>query len=137
MHPAGSLPSKMLYMRGSRTFCQWGSNFDKVFFFCGGGGGGFRRGEDPKKYHYKLVIIAPPAKRHLNAFHWRVDNGPKLNTGLAWILCPPTLWTRHAFSACTNCLQLQFTRLGHRLQLDWAITVNSEIFARIYFREEG
>ena len=28
------------YMRGSRKFCQSGSNSDTVFFFLGGGGGG-------------------------------------------------------------------------------------------------
>ena len=35
------------------------------------------------KYHLNRAIIGPPAKRHLNGFLWRADNGPTLNAGLA------------------------------------------------------
>ena len=28
------------------------------------------------------TIVGPPAKRHLNAFHWRANDGPTLNAGL-------------------------------------------------------
>ena len=45
-------------MRGSRKFCQRGSNFDNVFFII-------IRGERIK-YHYQRAITGPPAKRHLN-----------------------------------------------------------------------
>ena len=69
-------------MRGSRKFCQRGSNFDKFCFvmflfvfvcfvfvvFLGGGGAGRGGRDDPSKYHYKRAIIGPPAKRHLNGF---------------------------------------------------------------------
>ena len=43
-------------MRGSRKFCQRGSNFDNVFF-----------------------SIVDEGRE---AFRWRADNGPKLNAGL-------------------------------------------------------
>ena len=36
-------------MRGSRNFCQRGSNFDKFFFF-------FKGRDDPSKFHYKWAI---------------------------------------------------------------------------------
>ena len=53
-----------LRMRGSRKFCQRGSNFDFFFsfyvFFL------FWLGEERSKYHYKRAINGPPAKRHLN-----------------------------------------------------------------------
>ena len=45
-------------MRGSRKFCQRGSNFDNVFLSWWG--------ERGSKYHHKQTIIGPPAKRHLN-----------------------------------------------------------------------
>ena len=65
-------------MRGSRKFCQRGSNFDGFFF-------GYRflvnEGRGPK-YHLKRAIIGPPAKRHLMAFRWWADDGPTLNAGL-------------------------------------------------------
>ena len=47
-------------MRGSRKFCQRGSNFDVCFFLL------LEGREDPNKYHYERAIIDPPAKRHLN-----------------------------------------------------------------------
>ena len=52
--------SESSFMRGSRKFCQRGSNFDVlgVFFSWWGEGG--------SKYHYKLAIIGPSAKHHLN-----------------------------------------------------------------------
>ena len=52
----------LVNMRGSRKFCQRGSNFDKfflLFFYLEGR-------DDPGKYRYKEAIIGPPAKRHLN-----------------------------------------------------------------------
>ena len=45
-------------MRGSRMFCQSGSNFDNLFFSWWGGRG--------SKYHISRPLIGPPAKRHLN-----------------------------------------------------------------------
>ena len=45
-------------MRGSRKFCQSGSNLDNVFFVWWG--------EELFKYHYKQAIFGPPVKRHLN-----------------------------------------------------------------------
>ena len=47
---------RSLLMRGSRKFCQRGSNFDNDFFFDF-----FLLGS---KKHYKRTIIGPPAKRH-------------------------------------------------------------------------
>ena len=59
-------------MRGSRKFCQRGSNFDGlflyVFFFSQ-----LMRGS---KYCDKRAIIGPPAKRLYMTFHWRADRGP-------------------------------------------------------------
>ena len=57
-------------MRGSRTFCQRGSNFFLV-----------DEGRETKN-HCKQGIISPPAKRHEMAFRWRADDGPTLNAGL-------------------------------------------------------
>ena len=65
-----------IIMRGSRKFCQSGSNFDNIFSPVGR--------EDPNKYHYKRAIIGPPVKRHLMAFRWRADDGPSLNAGLGF-----------------------------------------------------
>ena len=65
-------------MRGSRKFCQRGSNSDNFFFFFfswwGVGG---------SKYHYNRAIISPPAKRHHQpaSKKWRADDGPTLNAG--------------------------------------------------------
>ena len=56
-------------MRGSRKFCQRGSNFDNVFFLSWWG-------EVGSKYNYERAIIAIMVSR------LRADYGPKLNTGL-------------------------------------------------------
>ena len=61
-------------MRGSRKFCQSGSNFGNFFLSWWG--------EEGSNYHYNRAIIGPPAKRNLNAFRWRAHDGPTLNTGL-------------------------------------------------------
>ena len=54
-------------MRGSRKFCQRGSNFDTFFFFFFFfWGGGEIRGVEGSRYHYKRAFIGPPAKRHFN-----------------------------------------------------------------------
>ena len=34
------------------------------------------------KYHFKWTIIGTPAKHHLMAFRWRVNDDPTLNAGL-------------------------------------------------------
>ena len=52
-----SLRFLMSFMRGSRKFCQRGSNLVSFFLWWGVGG---------SKYHYKRVTIGPSAKRHLN-----------------------------------------------------------------------
>ena len=46
-------------MRGSREFCQRGSEFE-TFFLADEGI------DNPNITHYKWAIIGPPAKRHLN-----------------------------------------------------------------------
>ena len=61
-------------MRGSRKFCQEGSNIDNVFLVDEGTGG--------SKYNNKRAIIGPPTKRHKMAFRGRVDDGSTLNAGL-------------------------------------------------------
>ena len=61
-------------MRGSRKFCQRGSNSDGFFLVV--------EGRVDPKYHSKRAIISPPAKPHLMVFRWRGDDGPTLNTGL-------------------------------------------------------
>ena len=52
------------FMRGSRKFCQRGSNFDGFFFvfflFF------FDEARKDPNFHYKRAIIGPPA-RHLNS----------------------------------------------------------------------
>ena len=60
-------------MRGSRTFCQRGSNFGKNFLVY--------KGKEGKKnlYYYKRAIIGRPAKHHLIAFQGRANDGPILN----------------------------------------------------------
>ena len=73
-------PTKFIFvMRGSRQFCQRGSNYDNVVF-------SFvherRRGERIQ-FHNMPAIIDPPAKRHKMAFRWRADNDPTLNAGYA------------------------------------------------------
>ena len=59
-------------IRGSKKFCQRGSNFDKVLLVEEGR-------EDPN-----TTISGPPAKRYLNgmAFRWRVIDDPTLNADL-------------------------------------------------------
>ena len=52
-------------MRGSRKFCQRGSNFDNVFLVDEGR-------EDPSN------TISGPS----SAFRWRADDGPTMNAGL-------------------------------------------------------
>ena len=73
-------PSQL--MRGSRKFCQRGSNFDNFFS---------RWGEWGSKYHYKRVIIG-----------WRADDGPTLNAGLVAL----------RFSGLRNPIFLSFFRGG-------------------------
>ena len=84
-------------MRGSRKFCQRGSNFDNVFLYLflvdevledqnttlSGGG---------SKYHSRRAIIGPPAK-HLR---WRAADGPTLNAGLVASRFFQGIWTRIA-----------------------------------------
>ena len=95
-------PIPVLYMCGSRKFCQRGPNSDKVFF-----------GRERLQKHQKLAIISLPAKRHWNgvcqrnaivmAFRWQAI--------MAHIECwlgsfvifrtsrpPAPLWTRACFS---------------------------------------
>ena len=61
-------------MRGSRKFCQRGSNFEAFFLVDEGR-------EDPN-----TTKSGPPLARQRNAieiaFHWRVDDGPTLNASL-------------------------------------------------------
>ena len=62
-------------MRGSRKFCQRGSNFYNVFFWFDVGR------KDPH-----TTIRGPSTARQRNAiemaFCWRADDGPILNAGL-------------------------------------------------------
>ena len=58
------------FVRGGPTLTTF---FFLSFYFDEGGG---------SEYHYKRGIVGPPAKRHLVAFRWRVDDGPTLNAGL-------------------------------------------------------
>ena len=62
-------------MRGSRKFCQSGSNFDNVFFLVDEGR------EDPN-----TTISGPSLARQRNAiymaFRWQADDGPTFNAGL-------------------------------------------------------
>ena len=62
-------------MRGSRKFCQRGSNSYNVFILV-------NEGKVDPKYHLKRAIIGRPAKGHLMAFRWSAGDGPTLNTGL-------------------------------------------------------
>ena len=70
------------FMRGSRKFCQMGSNFDNVFYDVGR--------EDPNS-----TISGPSLARQRNAikmaFRWRADDGPTLNAGLValWLSGDP------------------------------------------------
>ena len=56
-----------VFMRGSRKFCQRGSQFDNFFLSL--------REERLSKYHYKRTIIIKIA------FHWRTDDVQTLNAG--------------------------------------------------------
>ena len=62
-------------MRGSRKFCQRGSNIDNLFFL-------FDEGRNDKN----TTISGPSSARQRNAikmaFRWRADDGPTLNAGL-------------------------------------------------------
>ena len=64
-------------MGGSRKFCQRGSKFDNVLFFLVDGGI-----EDPN-----TALIGPSSACQRNAiemaFHWRANDGPTWNAGLA------------------------------------------------------
>ena len=77
--PQYSIACMLKGMRGSRKFCQRGSNFDKFFFFFFFFF--FERREDPN-----TTICGPTSARKRNAiqmaFRWRVDDGPTLNAGL-------------------------------------------------------
>ena len=61
-------------MRGSRQFCQWGSNSDNVFLVDEGR-------DDPN-----TTISEPSSALQPNAikmaFHWRIDGGPTTSSGL-------------------------------------------------------
>ena len=57
------------------------------------------------KIPLKANIIGPPAKGHLMAFHWRADDGPKLNAGLVF----QGIWT---IIAKKPCIFLYFFRGG-------------------------
>ena len=54
-------------MRGSRKFCQRGSNFDKLFLFL------FFYLVEPSSVRQRKAIEM--------AFHWRADDGSTLNAG--------------------------------------------------------
>ena len=62
------------YMRGSRKFCQRGSNADNVFFSM--------MGEELSRYHYKRALFGPPAKRHLNGVSLACRFWPKIESWL-------------------------------------------------------
>ena len=62
------------YMRGSRKFCQRGSNLDNVFLVWWGG--------ELSKYHYKRAVFGPPAKRHLNGVLLACRLWPKIESWL-------------------------------------------------------
>ena len=69
-------------MRGSRKFCQRGSNFDNVIF-------GFfvdQGREDPNAYHNKRAIIGPASE---TPFKWRFACVLLMaqHWTLAWQLC--------------------------------------------------
>ena len=62
------------FMRGSRKFCQRGSNFDNIFLI------------DEGREDLNTTISRPSSARQENAvlmvFHWLTDDGPTLNDGL-------------------------------------------------------
>ena len=59
-------------MRGSRKFCQRGSNLDNVFFSL--------MGEELSKYHYQRAIFGPPANRHSNGVSLAYRLWPKIES---------------------------------------------------------
>ena len=59
-------------MRGSRKFCQRGSNADNVFFSLIGG--------EISKYHYYRAFFGPPVKRHLNGVSLACRLWPKIES---------------------------------------------------------
>ena len=61
-------------MRGSRKFCQRGSNLDNVFFSL--------MGEELSKYHYQRAIFGPPANRHSNGVSLAYRLWPKIESWL-------------------------------------------------------
>ena len=71
--------SNCINMRGSRKFCQRGSNFDNVFLF-------FLHVIDEGREDPITTISGLSSARQRNAikmaFHWRADDGPTLNAGL-------------------------------------------------------
>ena len=62
------------YMRGSRKFCQRGSNLDSVFLSL--------LGEELSKYHYKRALFGPPAKCHLKGVLLACRLWPKIESWL-------------------------------------------------------
>ena len=62
------------FIRGSRKFCQRGSNFDNFFLF------------DEGKNDTNTTFSGPSTTRQRNAilmaFRWRADDGTTLNAGL-------------------------------------------------------
>ena len=62
MHKGKLLEYMRSYMRGSREFCQRGSNSDNRFFFFDKWGGGGK--EQLLKIPLKPDCQGPPAKRH-------------------------------------------------------------------------
>ena len=66
-------PSSII-MRGSRKFCQRGSNFENAIFSWWGEGG--------PKYHYKRAVTGPLAKRHLNGVSLACRWWPKIECWL-------------------------------------------------------
>ena len=61
-------------MRGSRKFCQRGSNLDHVFFSL--------MGEELSKYHYQRAIFGPPANRHSNGVSLAYRLWPRIESWL-------------------------------------------------------
>ena len=62
-------------VRGSRKFCQRGSNFDNVFFLI-------YEGKDDLNTTISRASSARQRNVILMAFRWRADGGPTLNAGL-------------------------------------------------------
>ena len=60
------------HMRGSRKFCQRGSNFDNVFFQF-----------DEGRKDTNTTISGPSTARQRMAFRWQADDGTTLNAGFA------------------------------------------------------